>query len=324
MIQLNDQFSPQLKVNPLLEGQVAVYKLCDADLVDRARVDEGTGKPRNNQPRRNMKGEITILDPVTKKKIKLRNIVEYKQVERGGMLVDDPVVKRVQFDHNSILTIGADDQGTYVFMERHPYNRDNPWRDKTREKPTFYRVNAKKKAIQEMEHNYILADALMHVSQADKVELTLIWKNLDPTSRKDINPEGTFEQFKRDTFELTKRKPEIVMKASSNKRMKAKLQIMDAEYYNIINFLDVDEENPGMNRRWIFVETEEDICEVAITDNKFDGLLNFMFSLGVEDQKMKEEEREKIRKIGITAYQKMTDKLKKIFNPKGVGVPVPA
>lgn len=319
MIQINEQFSEHLKVKPLLEGQLAVYKLCDADLVDRARVDEGTGKPRNNQPRLNMKGEVMMIDPFTKKRIKLKNIIGYNTIERGGQLVEDPIVKRVQFDHNSVLSIGPDDQGTYLFMERYPTNRDNPYRDKSK-KPKFYRLNEKKKAIQDMEHNYILADALMHVSQADKVELALIWKNLDPTSKKDINPEGTYEQFKRDTFELAKKKPDVVMKASSNKVMKAKLQIMDAAYYNIIQFLDADEENTGI-RRWIFVDPEEDICEVAVTDNKFDGLLNYMFSLNIEEKKMKAEERDEQRKIGITAYQKMAEKLKKIFNPEKVAVP---
>jgi len=316
MLQINDQISENLKVKELGENQVAIYKLCDADLVDRARVDEGTGKPRNNQPRLNMKGEIMIVDPFTKKRVKLRNIVGYKTVERNGQLIDEPEVKRVQFDHNSTISIGPDDQGTYLFMERHPHNRDNPYRDKSRPKAKFYRVNAKKKAIQEMEYNYILADALTHVSQADKVELALIWKNLDPTSRKDINPEGTFEQFKRDTFELAKKKPDVVMKASSNKMMKAKLQIMDAEYYNIIQFLESDEENPGINRRWVFVDKDEDICDVPIDVNRFDGLLNYMFSVGIEEKKMKPEERDEIRKIGHTAYQQMAEKLRKIFQPK--------
>lgn len=319
MLQINEQFSESLKVKPLLEGQTATYKLCDADLVDLARVDDKTGKPRNNQPRRNMKGEVLITDPYTKKRVRLRNIVGEKAVERNGDIRMDPEVKRVQFDHNSVITLGSDDPGTYLFMERHPRNRDNPFRDKDKT-PTFYRMNSKKKAIQDMEHNYILADALNHVVNSDKIELIAIWKNLDPTSKKRINPEGSYESIKRDTFDLAKEKPAVVMKASSNREAKAKLQIMDAEYYNVIMFTE-NEEDHLIPRRWMFVDGEEDICEVSLTDNKIDGLMKYMFSLGIDEQKMKAEERDQKRKIGISAYQKMAERLKKIFNPKNLPVP---
>lgn len=319
MIQLNEQLSPSMKVTPLLDGQFATYKLCDADLVDPSRVDDKTGKPRNNQPRRSMKGEAIIMDVFTRKKIRLRNVVSSIQVERGGIMVEEPKVDRILFGHNSVITIGPDDPGTYEFMERHPFNRDNQFRDKNK-KPVFYRLNAKKKAIQDMEHNYILADALNHIVNADKTELLAIWKKLDPTSQKLINPESAYELIKRDTFELAKNKPAIVMKASSNKEAKAKLQIMDGEYYNIIMFME-NEEDMKAPRRWIFVDGEDDICEIEITDNKIDGLMKFMFSMGIEDEKMDKEEREKRRKIGMNSYQKMTDRLKKIFNPKNLPVP---
>lgn len=321
MLQINEQFHESLKVKPLEEGQTATYKLCDADLVDFARVDEKTGKPRNNQPRRSMKGEVLITDMFLKKKIRLRNIVGEKAVEREGKIVYEPEIKRVLFDHNSTITIGPDDPGTYVFLERHPGNRDNPFRETLSGKnPIFYRINAKKKAVQDMEHNYILADALRHVADADKTELLSIYKKLDPTSAKKINPEGTYEQLKRDTFDLAKEKPAIVMKASSNREAKAKLQIMDAAYFNIIIFMD-NEEDHTLPRRWMFVEGEEDICEIPIEENKFDGLMKFMFSLSIEGEKMDEKEREKRRKIGMNAYQKMTERLKKIFNPKNMPVP---
>ena len=321
MIQANDQLSPSLKVKPLEEGQFATYKLCDADLKDLSRVDDKTGKPRDNQPRRSMKGEIVIMDPFTRKKIRLRNIVSSVLVERGGIQVEEPKIARVLFGHNSVITIGPDDPGTYEFMERHPGNRDNPYRDKlSGKKPIFYRLNAKKKAIQDMEHNYILTDALNHVLASDKAELVAIWQKLDPTSQKLINPEAGLESIKRDTFALAKEKPAIVMKASNNREAKAKLQIMDAEYYNVIMFME-NEEDVKIPRRWMFVDGEEDICEVAITDNKIDGLMKFMFSIGLDDQKMKEEERDKIRKLGMNAYQKMADRMKKIFNPKNLPVP---
>lgn len=296
---INKIVSPELRVPDLKQDQVAIYKLCDADLVDHSRVDE-RGRPQKCQPRRSMVGSIMIQDPINRKRVKILNVVGIKHEETSdGTQREVPVVQRVVFPHTGVLSLTEEHNGTYQFMERHPHNRDNPFRDKNA-KAKFYRVDAKKSAIRENENNYILSDALQHIKNADLTELKAIYEKLDETSQRKVNMSGPFEQIKRDMFELTKEHPVVVMRASNNKDAKRRIQIMDAEYFNIITFLE-DEEDDKEPRRWVFTSGSQEICTVDLTKNKIDGLAEFFVSSG-ED--------------GKAAYRKMTEGLKKILAPK--------
>lgn len=301
---INKVVSENLRVKPLKEDQSATYKLCDSDLLDYSRVDERTGKPHTSQPRRSMVGSVTILDPFTKKRIKIMNVTEIKHEELpGGVgLREIPVVARVLFPHTGTLTLGPEHQGTYEFLERHPHNRDNPFRDRNA-KPKFYRVDAKKKAIREMEDNFILTDAIVHVRGADLAELKAIYSKLDPTAQREINP-SSFETLKGDLFNYAKAHPVDVMRASNNKAAKMRIQIMDAEFYQIITFFE-DREQDEMPRRWVFTEGDQEITTLDITQNKIEGLAEFFLS----------------SPEGKKAYQNMTAGLKKILTP---GAPQPA
>lgn len=301
--EINSLVSEPLQVKPLEEGQFASYKLCDADMVDISRVDDKTGKPGNCQPRRSMLRQIEITDPYNNfQQITIQNVISRKPVELpGGEQIMKPITARVNFPFGGVLTLTANHNGTYAFLERHPRNRDNPFRDRSKT-PVFYRINSKKKAISDMENEYILIDALSHIKGADEVELRAIYTKLDETSRKAITTTLGFEVLKRDIFALAKKFPVLVMKASSNKVAKMKIQIMDAEYFNNIQFLE-DEEDVKVPRRWVMVnEEKKQICTVDLMTNKYDGLMDFFLS-GSE---------------GNQAYLEMVAVLKKVTSPKSL------
>ncbi len=294
---INNILSPELRVKELAEDQNAIYKLCDSDTTDPSRVDENTGKPKQCQPRWAGRKKETIYDPFQKKSVVIMNITGIKHEEIPGQgLREIPIAERPIFPHTGMLTLGAEHQGTYAFLERHPRNRDNPFRDKN-QVPKFYRVNAKKQAIKDMENSFILLDALNHVRDADQTELRTIYDSLDANLKRDVNSNSA-EALKRDIFKLAQKHPIQVMQASSNKPARMKIQIMDAEHFNIITFLE-DEEDDKMPRRWVFTGTREDICQLDITKHKIDGLLEYFLS---DDEAIKK-------------YQMIVKSLKKVLQP---------
>lgn len=299
MINYNDIVSPPMRVNPLKDGQVAIYKLCDADTFDRSRVDEETGQPKAAQPRFSLYGKgINIFDPIKKKRFILQNVAGIKH----EMLPDQtqkevPVTKRVHFERNSTFSVDSTREGTYIFMERHPRNRDNPFRDKTK-KPIFYRVSNNKIVNADNEKFMIMADTMAHIRDADFTELRAIHEGLDATYKREVNA-NSFETLKRDLYKLAQKDPVTVMRCSSNKDVKMKIQLMDAEFYRIITFLD-NSEDADSNRAWIYADGEK-ICNIPIDQTKIEGLILFF-----------EEKKEE----GIAHYRKIIAELKKISTPK--------
>lgn len=303
-VEINDVVSPELKVTVLEEGQTATYKLCDVDLVDLSRVDERSGKPKNCAPRRSMLSKATITDPFTKRRVIIQNITgtEFKNGP-DDLPREVPKIERVNFPRTGALTLTHDHPGTYCFLERHPRNRDNPFRDKSK-LPIFYRVNAKRKAITEMENIYLKSDALDWVKKADITELRAIYTKLDPTSQGMIGTEP-FEVLRRDMFSFADRFPQLLLKASGNKEAKMKIQIMDAEHFNIISFFDIDEMGVNKDRIWTFTGGMGKICTIEINENKYDALAAFFVKKGDE---------------GKNAYRTMIASLTKILG--GPAAPV--
>jgi hypothetical protein len=301
MLDFNKIVSEPMKVKPLKHGQVAIYKLCDADTVDRSRVDEVTGQPRSAQPRYSLYGKgVNILDPVKGKRYLLVNYDGVKfETNPDGSQKQVPNCKRVHFERNGTFSVDATHEGTYIFMERHPRNRDNPYRDRTK-KPIFYRVNNAKVVSGENEKFIIMADTMNHIMKADLTELQTIYQNLDPTSKREVNP-NNFDVLKRDLFKMVQKDPILVMRCSSNKDVKMKIQMMDAEYFGIITFLE-GAENAKSERTWVYTDGTS-ICHVPIDTNKIEGLISWF-----------EEKEEK----GVKEYQKIIKQLKTISNPQKV------
>jgi len=314
-IEINEIVNERLRVKPLEENEFATYKLCEVDNVDYSRIDEKTGKPKQNSPRRALKKQETITDPFDKKQKIIQNIVGTKfDTDEKGNQRAVAEVERVNFPRTGALTLNFNHQGTYAFLERHPRNRDNPFRDKSKI-PVFYRVNNKKRAVEEIEKHYLLSDAMEWVKKADINELKSIYENLDPTSKEKIGT-SELEIMRRDMFRLAQSSPMILLKASNNKMSKWRIQIMDAEYFQIISFFDIDEMGVNNKRQWVFTgKKDEVICELEISQNRYDGLIEYFDK---KDAKGKRDEK------SVNSYKRLTEELKKILQPRGVPVAVKA
>lgn len=298
MINYNGIVSEAMRVKPLKEGQSALYKLCDCDTVDRSRVDEETGQPKQAQPRYSLYGAgINIFDRFTGKRHILQNVTGIKYETMPDRTQREvPEITRVHFERNGTKSVNYTQEGTYIFMERHPRNRDNPFRDKTK-KPIFYRVSNNKVVNADNERFMIMADTMDHIKNADLAELKAIYEALDPTAKRSVNA-NNFDILKRDLYQMAQKDPIAIMRCSSNKEVKMKIQLMDAEFYNIITFLENSEE-AGSNRAWIYADGKK-ICNIDIATNKVEGLIQFF-------ENKKEE--------GVAEYRKILAQLKKITAP---------
>lgn len=277
-IEINRLFknSPALLVPLLKEGEFAMYKLIAADLKDISRKDDN-GNIIPGKPGRKMHHTVKINDPVTRKQYNIRNIVGYTvETLPGGAERDKPKLERFLFKKGGATMIGPDQQETYAWLERHNGNRDNPFRDKNRP-AVFYRVNPKKSAIKDMENNDILLDALNYVRDASITTLKAMYEKLSKAAKMNIDASSA-ETLKRGIFEYTKNNPILAMKAGDDKATRLKIQLMEAEYFNIIMFDEGDDEI-GAKRQWRMVDKKmTPICEVDLAIPKLDGLIEYLQS----------------------------------------------
>lgn len=275
-IEINRLFknSPALLVPALKEDEVAVYKLIAADIKDLSRRDDNNN-PIPGKPGRKLHHTVKVNDPVTRKQYNIRNITGYTiETLPGGQERDKPKLERFLFRPGGATMVKADQQETYAWLERHNGNRDNPFRDKTRP-AVFYRVNPKRTAIKELENDYILVDALNYVRDASLTQLKTMYSKLAKTIKLDINADSA-ETLKRGLFEYTKNNPILAMKAGDDRQTRLKIQIMEAEYFNIIMFDEGDDEVKGAKRQWRFVDKKmTPICEVELATPKIDGLIEY-------------------------------------------------
>ncbi len=295
---VNGLVSERLRVKPLKEGEIAIYKLIKSDMDDITRTEESSGKKMKHQQVYSFPGRKRIYDPFLQKRILIQYVTSFRHVKLpSGEVKEEPIVSRVTFPRSGEIILTSRDFARMQFLERMEENRDNEFRDPAGPKPIFYRVNSKRQAIKELEDDYFKVDALVHIKNAEEVELKRIYHALDADEKKNINANEGYEQLKRQIFKLAEKNPKLVLKASSNKEAKKKVQILDAERFRIIVFDEGDEQTP---RRWVFIDREPMvICEVEPGVHKFDGLYKFF-----ESEKGKE------------WYVKVVNSLKEALNPK--------
>lgn len=295
-LHINKILSPRMHVTPLKDGEFAKYRLVMADRDDVTRTEESTGKKMKHQQVYSFIGHKRVYDPFSKKKVLIQNIVNFKHEKLpSGEIKEIPIEGRLLFPNSGEIIVTHRDQDQYAFMERMDENGSNEFRNPNNTKPVFYRVDVKKQAMKELEVDYIKVDALLWVRDANETEINTIYRGLDAELKKKINADAGFEQMKRGIFLIAQEFPIVVLKASTNKEAKLKVQIMDAERFKIMFFSEGGANEP---RQWLYLEGKpQTICEIKPGEHKIDGLIKFF--LGSPE--------------GRNWYVKMTEGLKTVF-----------
>lgn len=276
----NTIMSSQMRVKPLGLGETAVYKLVDADREDLTSIIEGTNKHPTCNPGYHLNGEKRIFDPFAGKNIVIRNIIGEKALkdEKTGEIKYIPDVAMVHFRRGTVI-VTADMPETYVFMERCNENQSNPYRKKG-SPDIFYRVDREAKAQTSLVEDEMLADAMLWIKSADHDELRSICANLPDKDKVSLNQ--SVPQIKADLFKKAQKNPYTILTASNDKESKIKIQVMDAERYEVILFGEGDVETL---RAWYWNEPKTGkIIDVEVGQNKIEALLDhFMTTEGKGD-----------------------------------------
>lgn len=274
-LQVNLHLHERMHVKPLGDDEIAKYRLKKSDQDDITRMEESSGKKMKHQQVYSFVGRKTIYDPFNKRKVVIQNITGWKPEKLpSGEIKDNPIVSRVLFPRTGEIILSSRDNEQYAFMERMNENESNEFRDsKLMPKGMFYRVDVKKQTLKELERDYLVVDALIWLRDANEIEIQTIYRALDAETKKNINADAGFETIKRGLFELSHKNPILVLKASTNKAAKIKVQCMEAEKFHVIAF---DEGTATTPRRWVYISgTPETICEMEPGTHKIDGLVKF-------------------------------------------------
>lgn len=297
LLEVNKILDRRMHVKPLNEGEFVKYRLKKADQTDVTRTEESSGLKLKHQQVYSFPGKKRIYDPFQKRKVMIQNVMSFKYEKMPtGEMKEVPILARLTFPKEGEIIITHRDNDKYAFLERLDENESNEFRDPN-VKAIYYRVDVKKQAAQELEKDYVKVDAMLWVRDANETEVKSIYNYLDKETRKEINADS-FEQMKKGIFKLAEKNPILVLKGSTNKLAKVKVQVMEAERYRIISF---SEGGDGEERRWVLIAGKpETICKIEPGTHKIDGLVKFFTS----------------DSNGKDWYQKIIDELKKVLEYK--------
>lgn len=309
---VNEVLSKQMHVHPLEKGQIAVFKLIDADKNDLSRTDL-SGRPLKRQKGWRYPGKSEVYDPFAGRTVTISN---KKRATKTKTALGDIVTEMeepVKFlCTKQAITVKHDEPELYSYLMRLDQNADNPHRNK-RVKPVFYLVDPKKKVSKDIEKQQFMLAAMKWVMEeatytdlkacaekAMELRSSLQFK----TDWKSSESSTGYEILKRELFALAQEDPHTVIKGSTKVDAQVKMQVIDAEQMQVIMFVDgkkIKSAGELQERTWF--HNDKDLSTITTLDvgaDKYDGLLEFFRN----DKK------------GQVNYEKMVKQLEKVFAPR--------
>lgn len=253
---INDQLSKDLRVPALKPGEKKLFRRLLS-----GKIDPQTGEPFVLSDFW-QSGKAMVYDRFSKKSVLLLNVVGSRQIELpSGEMFTKPVVGMVEWDRTGDKLLTEENFEEYCFLMRSNQNVSNPFRNQTH-KTSFYLVDKEREAKLEQADYDLEMEAAYFVRNCDELELKTIAKKRNITTPP--------ERLRMEILNRIKQGgAKYVMIASSNGHIKKRIQISDAEKYNILLFDD-------LNGRWFFTDNNNDIiCEVSLDKDKVEGMIEF-------------------------------------------------
>lgn len=192
----------------------------------------------------------------------LRNITSSKTVydEKNRPYIQEtesPVI----FEGGHITINPAKNYGTYVFLERHPGNGDNPYRPENAP-ILFERVKEEKSIKEQLNDEAIARLAINQAHDMTVADARAIIADLAPEFP--VNAAGTDVRYK--AIQLAKENPRAFVSSSPTEEVKTKIQISDAMASGAI---DLDEDN----RSWkLMGEKPSILTTYQLQDDPYEAL----------------------------------------------------
>lgn len=253
------RLSPKMMPKPLKLGEIKIYKLCNAGEVDYTTTSEATGRHITKvNPYYISEGVESIYDKYEDDHYKrnkiIKNVTGTELKNKDGRAVIEEKVEDIEFV-NSVCVVRDNEPGKYLFLERSNYNKNNPFRDKT--KPAVWEAVEGEKEISEvLAIEAIKDDAIFILREMTTKEMQACAKGLGILN---IDSKDS-DALRWDLRQKALKDPKEFIKKSKNAKAIRKLQIADAKLYKIIAF-DEDSGN------WIWPSEKEDkrvVCAVPV------------------------------------------------------------
>jgi hypothetical protein len=230
------ELSNRLKVKPLKEGQVKIFKL-----VGSGDIDPATGQPRFNSGA-HYEGYFTIhdkfeKDPTKRKKV-LKNVTGTSTKVENGKDVVEEVVSPIDFNAKGLRIVKDDEYNTLVCLMRANENGSNPFRN-PRVPSLWEEVEPEKGRQQIMDLMDLQLTAEMYAKTGNMKDIIALAKKLNETGDFAIildNKDSDDIRF--DMRRIARENPKEFMRYSKDKEMKIKILIEDAVSNLVISYDD--------------------------------------------------------------------------------------
>lgn len=263
MATINSQLSKELKIPPLKPKEQVKFRL-----LRKGQIDQSTKEPLVLSDYWQV-GKEMIYDPFAKKRVLILNVVGEKPVEMpDGRTRYEPIVGMIKWDEKGDIQMGEEQFEQICFMRRSNKNRSNKFRNKRR-KVMFFEVNEMATLHKTLKNMDLTHDAYGWVRDCPLDELKAIANNLGVKFSEESNGLDSLRiTLLKKCEELDGPRAIIIASSKGNARAKMKVQITDAEKYEILFFDD-------NTRDWYFMDNvKESIVNISVEQNKVDGLID--------------------------------------------------
>ena len=268
---LNDLFSPSLKVKPLAEGEVVKFRLLNAHKKEKNR-DEPSCPELWALPK-----EASVYDHGTGVTVTMPSFRTVTVRHNPGTKekYEEPKLEPIIFVKGEV-TIKHDEMPWYIFLTRYNGNVSNPFRKKGSRK--VYEVVREDKAVaKSMQDEDLRYGAEKIVRECNVTDLRAICEKLNKSADARIHVKtrsDEFEKMKLILIGITKWNPKAIILASGDAEAKAKIMISDARMFNILDLI----EGPAGRAWWINPldnKNMKQVLEVSPDKDSVDELLTF-------------------------------------------------
>lgn len=279
---INDIVSKEMQVPALKPGEVKLFRR-----LLKGQIDPSTKEPYILSDYW-MMGKAMVYDPFSKppRSVLLLNEVGQRPIVMpDGVTRYEPIVEMIKWDESGEILCTEANHEKYCFLMRSNLNKSNPLRN-NKKKPLFAVVDKLAEVKEELADFDLTVEAHQHVKSADMTELQVIAKKLNIKVAPDLLRTDILNR-------VHQGQAKNILKASSNTDLKKRIQVADAEKYDLIVFNDTTGE-------WFFTdEREKAICEVKLDTDRVEGLLEFFAAEG-----------------GAGYYATLAKKVKKLYEVK--------
>lgn len=239
------ELSSRLKVKPLKEGEVKLFRL-----VGTGKIDPMSGKPSVNSGGTFI-GHFTIYDRFepdeSKRKKVLKNVVstETRTDEKGHPYVHE-IIGPLEFNSNGVIIVKHEDYNLLQLLSRANENKSNKYRNPS--KPALWEeVDPTPSELNLIQLMDIKFEAHSFAKTGDINQVIKVLTKIDPSMARLKNPQDIRYALRG----YAETKPKEVIRYSNEKEMKLRILISEAIQYGILDYLDE-------SREWHYCDSIKD------------------------------------------------------------------